>query len=176
MNRTVAVVLVSAGTVAFVAGAIVAIDTGRTQSSANVEPVNSSGYTAEDVDAIRQAIEANAAERRATAPPRRQGAGPRPPRRTGPARIPGTQSQAARTPGTQSQAAAYLPRVRGGLDSPAADVLPQMPDWIVPDRRMVGDRRIFTYEFPDGSRVILAFRAAETPGGGLVLDYVDVEN
>ena len=69
----------------------------------------------------------------------------------------------------------WLPRVRGGLDSPMQAILSQMPDGIQPDISMRLDRRAFSYRFPDGSRLILAFRPLGR-GQGLVLDYVDVED
>ena len=78
-------------------------------------------------------------------------------------------------PRSESLAGAYLSEVQGGLDSPLEQILPQMPDGLIPSRRQSGDRRIFTYAFEDGSRMILTFRP-RGGGRGLTLYTVDVED
>lgn len=94
------------------------------------------------------------------------GAAARAPSRPAPSRQRLTATRSARD---------WLPRVRGGLDSPMQAILSQMPDGIQPDISMRLDRRVFSYRFPDGSQLILAFRPLGR-GEGLVLDYVDVED
>ena len=64
-------------------------------------------------------------------------------------------------------------RVQGGLDSPLELIMVQMPDDVVPTRRLSGQNRIFTYTFTDGSQLILTFRPG-APGEGLFLYTVDV--
>ena len=73
----------------------------------------------------------------------------------------------------QSQAHTYLSRVQGGLDTPLEQVLAQMPN-VIPERRMSGDRRIFTYTFDDGSRAVLTFRPRGSEQG-LVLYTAEIE-
>ena len=75
----------------------------------------------------------------------------------------------------QSQARAYLSRIRGDIGSPMESILSQMPDDIIPSRRQSGEQRIFTYEFDDGSQMILTFRPREA-GRGLILYTVDVRD
>ena len=84
------------------------------------------------------------------------------------------QARVARPRG-ESQARAYLSEVQGELDSPLEQILPQMPDDLIPSRRQSGDRRIFAYAFEDGSRMILTFRP-RGGGRGLTLYTVDVED
>ena len=54
-------------------------------------------------------------------------------------------------------------------------ILPQMPDDIIPERRQSGQDRIFTYPFEDGSSMILRFRPSGV-GHGLSLYTVDVSD
>ncbi len=68
----------------------------------------------------------------------------------------------------ESMARAYLSRVQGGIDSPMGDILPQMPDGMIPERRQSGANRTFTYTFGDDSQMILTFRPQEV-GQGLAL-------
>ena len=76
---------------------------------------------------------------------------------------------------TPDRARDVLSRIRGDLGSPMEDILSQMPDGMIPERRQSGENRMFTYTFGDGSRMILTFRPRET-GWGLVLYTVQVED
>ena len=84
------------------------------------------------------------------------------------------QARVARPRG-ESQARAYLSRIRGDIGSPMEEILSQMPDNIIPQRRRSGDQRIFTYTFGDESRMILSFVPRDA-GTGLVLYFVDVRD
>ena len=73
-----------------------------------------------------------------------------------------------------SEARQQLEGMRGDLDvTPMSEIFEQMPD-MQPERSQSGQDRIFTYRFPDGSRLIFAARPR---GGqtGLVLRYIDIQ-
>lgn len=89
------------------------------------------------------------------------------------ARRPQTQQRAPTRTSGVSMARATASRVQGGLDSPLELIMVQMPDDVVPTRRLSGQNRIFTYTFTDGSQLILTFRPG-APGEGLFLYTVDV--
>ncbi|MCY4509455.1 MAG: hypothetical protein OXG35_21190 [Acidobacteria bacterium] len=89
------------------------------------------------------------------------------------ARRPPTQQRTPTRTSGVSMARATASRVQGGLDSPLERIMVQMPDDVVPTRRLSGQNRIFTYTFTDGSQLILTFRPG-APGEGLFLYTVDV--
>jgi hypothetical protein len=87
---------------------------------------------------------------------------------------PSTVSEKRIQPQTTSDARKFAKTVSVNLNDPLESVLSKMPGTIIPEKERQGDRRIFTYVFPDKSSIRLTFVPAGPQGSGLKLYTVEM--
>lgn len=76
----------------------------------------------------------------------------------------------------ESEARKISRTVKASLDTTTLEqFMIQMPD-ILATRSISGDKRIFTWTFSDGSKIVATFQPAGGPGTGLVLHMVDIRD